>query len=427
MRIYAFVSSYPTPYKPYLDTQFADLLRRGHDLRVFANRSVRDPLSEKVVAWGLDARTRRFLPDSVGSAARFLPHLGSTVVRRPGRVRRAAGVAIRRHGPPRRRVKAMARMLTLPERPPDLCLVHGIRTTLFVPWLRAFYDVPVAMYYHGGEPRDAGALPPERVRAAFSAVDVVFTNTRFSRREAIGRGCDGGKLAVLPVGFDLDDYEPPRPRRYRRDGVLRFISVGRLSEGKGHRFAIEALRRAVDSGLGAVRHTIVGDGPERERLRRRTRDAELTDRVAFTGALPHADVVRRLGESDALVLPSTTAGTWTETQAVVVQEALLMEAVAVTTRSGGVPESIPEAMRPFSVPPERPDALADVMLRLARISEHDLASAARDARAWVRTNYDIRRLTDALLDGARARDARPARSIAKARRSAAAGSSTREP
>ena len=81
MRIFAFVRRYPIPYKPYYDAQFADLVRRGHDLTIFAGGSIDDVLNEKVLRHGLADRTRHFpmtLRDVPGQAPdlarRFLTH-----------------------------------------------------------------------------------------------------------------------------------------------------------------------------------------------------------------------------------------------------------------------------------------------------------------------------------------------------------------
>src|SRR5690606_17896531 len=48
LRIYVFVESYPNPYKPYYDHQFADLLRKGHDLTIFAAGAESGVLNPKV-------------------------------------------------------------------------------------------------------------------------------------------------------------------------------------------------------------------------------------------------------------------------------------------------------------------------------------------------------------------------------------------
>jgi colanic acid/amylovoran biosynthesis glycosyltransferase len=396
MRIYAFVESYPNSYKPYYDTQFADLLRAGHDLTVFAVVRGEPPYAEKVVASRLVERTRLYLPAELRSLPAFTPALVGGLLR-PG------GVGSLRRALPdgltwAARVREGGRILTLPTAPPELCFVHGIGPMTQLSWLRQLYPgVPVAMYFHGGKPEEAGSMSAAAERRALGGADVIFTNTEFSRGEAVRRGADPERTVVLPVGFDPRDYEPPSPRAYRPGGVLRLASVGRLSEGKGHRVALEAVRSLVASGEHRLRYTLIGDGPTRPALERSIREHGLASHVQLRGTLPNEAVIRSLGEVDALVLPSFATADWAETQATVVQEALLMGVPVVTTTTGGVPESIPEEMRRFSAAPDDARDLAAAIARLARLDDAELERLGGAGREWVLENYDIRKLNSRML------------------------------
>jgi glycosyltransferase involved in cell wall biosynthesis len=87
-----------------------------------------------------------------------------------------------------------------------------------------------------------------------------------------------------------------------RNGKVRFVCVGNL-------FAF----RAVSLTLHAFRHTrrrfplvelwIVGDGPERVRLRRQTEELGVGDAVRFWGTIPRHEVLRVLADCDVLVYP----------------------------------------------------------------------------------------------------------------------------
>ena len=54
MLIYAFLEHYPSPYKPYFDSQFEQFLRDGHELRNFAFEISPGPIPDKVRALGAD-------------------------------------------------------------------------------------------------------------------------------------------------------------------------------------------------------------------------------------------------------------------------------------------------------------------------------------------------------------------------------------
>lgn len=399
MRIYAFAQLYPTPYKPYYDAHFADLVRKGHELVVFATGEIDDVRNEKVVRFGLAERTRyvpgtlRTLPSRLG---RIAVGAAGLALAAPARAR-AAGAAA-----PSAKLGLLAALRAIAMGPgrPDICIVHGLGTATLFHWLpQIFPGVPVALYYHGGEIPGVPRLGEDATARALAASDIVFTNTEFSRQQVIGRGCPAERVAVLPVGFELEDYAP-RTGGYRRDGRLRLLSAGRLSEEKGLMFALQALKRVIEQGERAVTLAIAGDGYLRPQLEAYVRENRLEEHVTFPGLLSTREVIEAMGAADALLLPSVPLGDCAETQACAVQEAMLMGAPVVTTRCGGVPESIPPEMRRFSVPPGNPDALAGAIAELARLSAEKMQALGEVCRQFVVERYDVARLNQELLDRA---------------------------
>jgi glycosyltransferase involved in cell wall biosynthesis len=125
--------------------------------------------------------------------------------------------------------------------------------------------------------------------------------------------------------------------------------------------------------------TVVGDGPDRERLERLATELRLAARVRWTGALPPDEIPKMWAELDILVLPSRALPTWAEPAAHVLAEAMAHEVVVVGTRAGATPEVIGEAG--VVVPPDDPAALATAIRQLAAPdARRPLAQAGR-ARA----------------------------------------------
>ena len=135
----------------------------------------------------------------------------------------------------------------------------------------------------------------------------------------------------------------------------------------------------------------------RAALEAQARDLGIEQQVQFTGALTTAQVATELARTDALVLSSYAHGNWTETQACVVQEAMLMKALVVTTKTGGVPESIPDAMKQFAVPERDAAKLAEAIITVYDMPEHDMSALAEEGRDFVAARYDIRSLNQRLL------------------------------
>ena len=79
-----------------------------------------------------------------------------------------------------------------------------------------------------------------------------------------------------------------------------------------------------------ARLTILGDGPERDRLEMLSKQLLIRDRVNFIGWVNHAEVLTRLKRADVLVFPSLR-----DFGAAVVFEALAKGVVPVVVDQGG--------------------------------------------------------------------------------------------
>ena len=110
--------------------------------------------------------------------------------------------------------------------------------------------------------------------------------------------------------------------------------VGRLVPVKQADVLIEAVAR-----VPAARLTIVGDGPELERLQRLAGDLAVTERVTFMGALGHDEVMLQLARADALVLASSHEGL-----PHVLIEALASGTPVVASRAGGIAEVLTDGV-----------------------------------------------------------------------------------
>lgn len=402
MIIYAFLEHYPSPYKPYFDTQFEQFLRDGHTLRIFAFGQWSGPIAAKVGALGLD-RATSYLPSTLHTLPRFLGAAVRGAARNPLSRLRGCARAYTRAVPVKLNVSAAVRSALLPVEAPDLCLVHNLITQGHVGFLRRLYPgVPVALYYHGGEVPGVPMLSNDDAARAFAYADIVFTNTENSKAHAIDRGCPAERVVVSPVGFNLDDFKPPADRPYRRNGYLNLVSIGRLSEEKGIRYALEGMARLREAGVHDVRYRIVGDGPLGAEHRAFTTQHGLDDAVTFLGAVPFQQLHEELAFADALLLPSLVVGTWQENQACVVQEAMLMRSLVAGSTAGGVPESTAPELRQFSFVPAERDHLAMAVARLRGLSVEHLRALGNAGYRFARSHYNIVTLNAQLLAAAAA-------------------------
>lgn len=387
MLIYIYAEHYPNPYKPQFDTEFAYFLRQGHEIRIFAAGQYTSTVHPRVREYGLDGLTSLF-PTTLKSLPQFAGAILSRLLRSPlASLRTAAAVCVPGDSPKRNLMRA-ARALVLPGRAPSLNYIHNIATAEYVDFLRRLHpSAGLFLYFHGGEV--GGVKRVERDAELFESMDVTLTNSGFSRQQAIARGCPPEKCVAVPVGFDLPDYPVDGEKRYRSDGVLRLISIGRLSEEKGLEHSLSALASLVAAGETRLHYTIIGRGMLEAPLRQFVRERGLEPYVEFAGEQDKAGVVRHLARSDVLVLPSLVTGTWAETQAAVVQESMFMRVLVVGTRTGGVPESTAPVLRQFSVEPGDAAAIADSIRRILALGDGEMRRLATEAREFAVGRFSI--------------------------------------
>jgi len=152
------------------------------------------------------------------------------------------------------------------------------------------------------------------------------------------------------------------------------LYVGRLAQEKNLGVLLE-MASLVFSQDRSQRLWLVGDGPYRQECVALTRQLGIGDQVRFVGAVPRSEVDRFYAASDVFVFASIT-----ETQGLVVQEAMTYGLPAIAVAGGGASASIVDGSNGFIVKND-PDAFAQMALSLlhndvlyARLSEQAVRS-----------------------------------------------------
>ena len=213
--------------------------------------------------------------------------------------------------------------------------------------------VPLALTVHGTDIFGyfkPGEMPwPRNRRIAREADALMAVSSLLMSRVAPYRG-EGKITRVVPNGVDLSlvpEHTANTPRSV--------ISVGTLKARKCMDRTLEAFARLAGAYPDA-RLTIVGIGDMEAQLRRRIAELGLGGRVQLTGGLPHAEVLRRMGESDLFVLPS-----WGEGYGIVYIEAMAAGCIAVGAQGEGIEDTIRDGENGFLVPAGDTDAVERVM------------------------------------------------------------------
>lgn len=148
-----------------------------------------------------------------------------------------------------------------------------------------------------------------------------------------------------------------------RDPFL-VLSVGRLVDVKGFRYAIEAFKEVVKR-VPQARYLIVGNGPERLMLEGLIRSYGLTGSVELAGEKVDQEVMALYQKASIFVLPAIVTEKGTEEgQGLVLQEAQACGIPVVASRIGGIPEGVLDGTSGFLVPPKDPSTLAEKIIHL---------------------------------------------------------------
>jgi glycosyltransferase involved in cell wall biosynthesis len=175
-----------------------------------------------------------------------------------------------------------------------------------------------------------------------------------------------GMIEVIPNAIDPGRYAAAgsavQKEVHGRLGIPAgapvIVCVARLVPIKGLDVLIDACAAPALQGTSpggpaqqAAHVVLVGDGPERDRLMLRAREAGIADRVHFAGAQP--DPRPFLAAADVACLPSHS-----ESQGIALLEAMAAGLPVVASRVGGIPEVVVEGRTGLLAPPGEPRELA---------------------------------------------------------------------
>ena len=231
--------------------------------------------------------------------------------------------------------------------------------------------IPVVLFTQQNVPRDQGWWDAWKQRRMLRKLTGLVAGSDLAGTLA-RQDAPNLPIAVIP---QLGALAPNEPQHVPHEGLAIGV-VGRLVPQKGLDTLLQAL--ALQRGL-KWRLTIVGDGPERERLEARASELRLAARVRWTGGLPSDQVANLWPDLDVLVMPSQASDSFRESNGQVLMEAMANEVAVLGTDSGVIPELIGDAG--LVVPAGNAPALAAALDRLSdHAARRTLAQAAR-ARA----------------------------------------------
>lgn len=399
MRVGFLAAAWPKITETFLLNQAVALLRRDHDLRVFARQKPDDAAEHEVVdEHDLVGRARYALdgddPADLTRATLGLPLWRPAVARELAR-----SMARGKRGA--RRVANLHNYLRTGEDDIEAFHAHfgpvGDRWDFLAttPLLDDEPSKPFVVSFYGHDASRTLDRHPDLYDRLFDVADAVTVLSEDMRGLLEEAGCPAGKLETHPLSIDTDLFSyAPRPDPGH--GPVELVTVARLVEKKGLRYALEAvdeLRDDVD-----VRYRIAGDGPLREELEAQVEERGLEDVVTFLGWCEQETVRTLLEEAHLFLLPSVTSEDGDkEGTPTVLLEAQASGVPVVSTYHAGIPEVVDDGGSAELVPPRDAGALAEALRDLATSPDRWDEMGER-GRSYVEDRHSIRATADRLED-----------------------------
>ena len=295
---------------------------------------------------------------------------------------------LRRNPSPKDALIALVKLYRLIRRQrPQIVHTHTTTAGLLGRLAARLAGVPIVLHtFHGhvlrgyfGPLQSKALVWMERLLARIT--DRIVTVSEGQRRELAGYGIAPlEKIAVVPLGFELDDLlscESHRGELRRELGLsdnAKLVGiVARLVPIKNHRLFLRAAKLVAEA-VPQARFLVVGDGELREGLEAYARDLGLDGRVIFTGW--RRDLSRLYADLDVVALTSINEGT-----PVSLIEAMAARVPVVATAVGGVPDVVADGETGCLVEAGDAEGLAEAITELLRNPERAKAMgrAGREA------------------------------------------------
>ena len=234
--------------------------------------------------------------------------------------------------------------------------------------------------------------------AAYRAASAVVVVSRGFKDHIEARGIPGEKIHVIPNGADLDRFEARAPDDHTRvalgakpeDTLVLYSGAHGISHG-----LTSVADAAAELRELPIHFTFVGEGAAKAELARRVADLQL-DNVTMMPGVPSADMPGLIAAADICLVPLRDVPLFATFIPSKMFE-YLAAAKAVVGAVRGEPAAILRAAGAVVVEPEDPGALAGAIRKLA-VDPDRRREMGVTGRAFVRENYDRRRLADRYHD-----------------------------
>lgn len=158
-------------------------------------------------------------------------------------------------------------------------------------------------------------------------------------------------VGIMPTGIPDKNYHPDSrkakeiKRKYIGNADYLFSTVSRLAKEKNLDFQLEGLlelKKQLAQKGKTFRHMMIGSGPQKEAILYRAAELGLTENIILTGNVPNQEISNYQAAADLFLFTSKS-----ETQGIVLLEAMAVEKPIVAVDATGVRDIIKDGVNGF--------------------------------------------------------------------------------
>jgi glycosyltransferase involved in cell wall biosynthesis len=288
---------------------------------------------------------------------------------------------------------------------PDIVFQGTLNSeTVLLARMVRWMGVPLAAGAYASELMPARNPDPKAVRRRLALPDVMIAISHFTRGLVEAWGVPRERIRIVHPAVEAPvpgAEEAGDSNSFARCGrLVRLLSVCRLVERKGVQDVLEAVGLLRERGVD-VRYEVVGAGPFRAVLERRTLELGLEGRVVFRGECGDAARDAAFRACDVFVLtPFEAEDGDVEGFGIVYLEAGACGKPVVGSRSGGIPDAVVDGETGLLVESRSVKEIASAVERLWSDEAlwHRMGEAGRAAYAAHAPRVVGRQLADAFVE-----------------------------
>ena len=194
-------------------------------------------------------------------------------------------------------------------------------------------------------------------------------------------------------GVDLDAFRSLSKPTFREKNKRIFAFIGRIDESKNI-FGLLNWHKEIFKALPNVRLRIIGEGPDKDRLKKAAKEAGFTNKnLSIESWKTHEELVEILNDIDFLFQPSIASY---ERLPNIVKEALACGVIPIVGPSIGISELVKPQwgeIFDFTRPPSQ-----DKLPNLLFADSHTLSLMAVEGQKHIETHFDRRKNIRSLID-----------------------------